>query len=455
MTRQGPRQAEARCDRAPSRWQWVPILCLALASLLSGCESAEWKDVKAVATTLQCEGSRGAAQTFGTGMLEGGRAVLYAQQDAAYWVQNGRAYFVNEAAHRLSLGLVQAPDNITYEAVLGAVDAVPGSTGMDSSDYLIRGGRLTQEEVTALESKIVQQSDDLETRRLLLCYYSSAQYRSPEAREKHAELALWFIRNWPKDLIAGSTEAWLDPVLDGAAYTQARALWAQEVKQNPTDLIILSHAADFSQIHDPDFAESCLKKCIEVTPTQPEWHKKLAHFYALHADGGSPEALVRTTKALAEIETVMAMIKYPEERSDLLEDAAQYAYNASEYGKAKTYATELLGGVGVWNRSDNGNAIHYGNIVLGRLALRGGDVASAKRHLIEAGKTPGSPDLDSFGPSMDLAKELLEKGERSVVLEYLDLCNKFWDASCQDTNEGEKSIPSWKRIIAEGGIPEF
>jgi len=38
--------------------------------------------------------------------------------------------------------------------------------------------------------------------------------------------------------------------------------------------------------------------------------------------------------------------------------------------------------------------------------LKEGKVEDAKHYLLEAGKTPGSPQLNSFGPDMSLAEEL-------------------------------------------------
>jgi hypothetical protein len=98
-----------------------------------------------------------------------------------------------------------------------------------------------------------------------------------------------------------------------------------------------------------------------------------------------------------------------------------------------------------WNY---GNAVHKANLALGRLALREGDVELAKHYLVEAGKTPGSPQLNSFGPNMLLAKELLEKGETPSVLEYLDLCAKFWSID-------HGSVSTWKKMIADGKQPNF
>ena len=75
-------------------------------------------------------------------------------------------------------------------------------------------------------------------------------------------------------------------------------------------------------------------------------------------------------------------------------------------------------------------------------------LAEAKKRLLDAGKTPGSPQLNSFGPNMTLAKEMLEAGEKSAVLEYLQLCEKFWSME-----DGRLAV--WRRMISEGGTPRF
>lgn len=75
---------------------------------------------------------------------------------------------------------------------------------------------------------------------------------------------------------------------------------------------------------------------------------------------------------------------------------------------------------------DYGNAAHYSHVALGRYALSQGDLARAKEELREAGRTPGSPQLDSFGPDLVLAAEVLASGGRAEVLEYLKECRRFW-----------------------------
>lgn len=98
-----------------------------------------------------------------------------------------------------------------------------------------------------------------------------------------------------------------------------------------------------------------------------------------------------------------------------------------------------------WNYQ---SAIHYLNIGSGRLALRRGDIEQAGLYLIEAGKTKGSPALDSFGPNMSLAKELLEKGQIKPVVKYFKLCEKFWKM-----HDGR--LQKWTELAKQGNIPDF
>ena len=114
-----------------------------------------------------------------------------------------------------------------------------------------------------------------------------------------------------------------------------------------------------------------------------------------------------------------------------------------------TLANELLATAQAFSDSWNfGNAIHKGHLALGRVDLREGRVTQAHVHLLEAGRTPGSPQLDSFGPNMILAKELLERGETEIVLEYFQLCRKFWRMKFF-------VLRGWTADVRGGQIPDF
>jgi hypothetical protein len=79
-----------------------------------------------------------------------------------------------------------------------------------------------------------------------------------------------------------------------------------------------------------------------------------------------------------------------------------------------------------------------------RLAI----VAGARKYLLAAGKTPGSAELASLGPNMALAKELLDRGETSTVLEYLEECKSFWEG-----NRGK--LAQWVALIRAALTPDF
>lgn len=98
-----------------------------------------------------------------------------------------------------------------------------------------------------------------------------------------------------------------------------------------------------------------------------------------------------------------------------------------------------------WNY---GNAIHAANIVLGRIAVKEDDLEAAGKYLTAAGNTPGSPQLDTFGPDMNLARELLAAGEKKIVQRYFELCAKFWKM-----NDGR--LKQWSELAESGKIPEF
>lgn len=137
------------------------------------------------------------------------------------------------------------------------------------------------------------------------------------------------------------------------------------------------------------------------------------------------------------------------ERFYALNKAAKQSFVLGHVEEARRYATDLLAQLpeyqGDWNY---GNAVHDGNVILGRIALREGHLAEAKRYLLAAGKSPGSPQMDSFGPNVSLANDLLEAGERDVVLEYFELCRKFWQME-------SGRLKKWSGEVKAGQIPDF
>ena len=143
--------------------------------------------------------------------------------------------------------------------------------------------------------------------------------------------------------------------------------------------------------------------------------------------------------------------KNEKDRFYALDDAAKESLNIGKKEEAKAYADELATLMDKYkDDASYGNAVQDVNIVLGRLALAEGRIDEAKADLLKAGKSPGSWTMNSFGPNMSLAKELLGKGERDVVLQYFDLCRQFWS---MDMNEGK--LDRWSQDVEAGKLPSF
>jgi hypothetical protein len=56
--------------------------------------------------------------------------------------------------------------------------------------------------------------------------------------------------------------------------------------------------------------------------------------------------------------------------------------------------------------------------------------------------------MDTFGPNMSLARDLLRVGDREVVLQYFELCRTFWEM-----HRGR--LDEWSAAVRRGEIPRF
>lgn len=126
-------------------------------------------------------------------------------------------------------------------------------------------------------------------------------------------------------------------------------------------------------------------------------------------------------------------------------------YEEEKWPEAEQQALDYLESanknISDWNY---GNAIHLANLVLGKINLINDDLEQAKDYLLKAARTDGSPQLKSFGPNMSLARDLLEVGEKEVVLKYLDLVKKFWYPLFSFFK-----IRKWKKEIKNRLVPDF
>lgn len=315
--------------------------------------------------------------------------------------------------------------------------------------------QITADEAKALEEGLQTNPDNLPARQKLIHYYFFAGLtsRSPDMEDKRQQHVFWLIEHHPESELAGSPEAGIEPVgISGGTegYQHGKQLWLEQVEKHPDSIQVIRNAAQFVTLWDQKLGRELLEKALRLDPSDAAAASSLAQSYMQESlMAQSPEEKTALAEKALLIQEPTVESSSGALRFYRLSDIADEAYEAGNLAKAEQYAAELLQ-LAPQFRSDwnYGNALNKGNIILGRIALQRDDISSAKQHLLAAGETPGSPQLDSFGPNMTLAKELLEKGERDAVLTYLQSCSKFWKM-------GEGKLQDWMATVRAGGVPDF
>lgn len=331
--------------------------------------------------------------------------------------------------------------------LIGAVAApmLFGSTGsgQDLREEVQKGWELTPAQAAALEARLVANPEELAPRAQLLGYYFG-QRRA--ALDKHAEHVLWFIHNAPESEVLDGPEASIFASMDPDGYMEAKKAWLRAIEQQPRNAVFLRHAAGFFTLSDTELSVDLLQRAESVQPANPDWAKELGqiHWRQARNPGGEPDP-ESAARALSDFERAYELSS-ASDQGYLLQYLGMAAFVAHDIEKARTYAESMLAAIpDDWSK---GNRIHFGNLLLGRIALSQGDPAEAGTRLIAAGQTPGSPQLNSFGPDMALAKKLLEHGETRAVVRYLELCGNFWEMD-------RGRLKEWIVLIEAGRTPDF
>jgi len=324
-------------------------------------------------------------------------------------------------------------------AVIGLAAAPPvpsaNPVGFDGTacDLSMSGRKLSAVQVEDLEKKLNHGPGDVEILTRLLGYYMRSAYTHPEIKDKRRQAILWLVKNYPEAGILSLPESYLDMFDPGVA--PVKELWLEQTEQNPGNLHILWNAGNSLELIDHVAAEKYLLQGEQLDPKNQSWPDKLGQLYQLTK---------QPVKALAKFQQAETLCS-PEEADAKLQCIANAAFAANDFALATKYAKKMLQAAEHVPKSWNtGNNIFAGNDYLGRIALKQGKIAEAEKYLLAAGKTPGSPQLNSFGPNLQLAADLFNAGKKDTVVLFLEEISKFWKkALC------EKAIQK----IKAGGNP--
>jgi tetratricopeptide (TPR) repeat protein len=315
------------------------------------------------------------------------------------------------------------------------------------------GETLSAGQWAALEEQLRRDPDDANARLRLISHYGRGGGEGATTGEPYESLVLGLIERRPRWRV--SSEMFLGR---GEGFEKGARLWLSLAAAHAQDGKVLGNAGSFLTMDVlntkyRDRGKQLLSEARRLDPGEPRWPKALGEMAEEEIDRYAAAPAVRTQAAAAlayleEAERLTREAPRGEQLYVALRPMANAAFLAGEHRKAVEYATRLLKAAAGQPRSWwCGNAIHEAYTILGRVAVREGRVEDAEKYLLDSARSEGSPQLSSFGPSMDLARELLARGRREVVLQYLDLCAGFWKLS------GGR-LEQWKSAIRAGRTPE-
>lgn len=303
---------------------------------------------------------------------------------------------------------------------------------------------LTEAEVQQLELKVAQNPADRASQKLLGQNYAMfvlgitelGQYDRVTAVDA-AKANSAFAKHAREQL--GST------LLATVAGEGGRTLWSESTQVE--SFRIVHHVQEPLPIAEARaLAIASIDRAVSLEPATAKWRTYRIPILIFRSDFPKVQPLT-PAEAYAQVKQDVAALK-GQDRVYMLGPAAKLAFKADALDDAAAYAREMLEAATGPNGWDTGNEIFFGNMVLGEIALKNGDKEKAKAYLIASSKTIGSPQLNSFGPNMSLAKALAEAGERQAVIDFFAGCKAFWK---MDRGQLQK----WSAEVSAGTIPQF
>jgi hypothetical protein len=303
---------------------------------------------------------------------------------------------------------------------------------------LYSGKSLSKPKAEELEATLRKTPDKVDERLVLIGYYAA----NGKTSQDHVRLrthVLWMIESHPEHP-ATAEPGLRDLPGDVEANAQILALWRRNVAARSDSLAVLKNAEKFFFGKDPAEAERLIHLISEKEPANREWPNELAQLYRMFGIPGQPSD-DPAQRAAEAYRRVLALTRNPAAREALAGDMAEAAFKVGDFRGAAVLARIHLQG-------KDHTAPQRANTILGRVAIRTGDVPEAAKFLLDSSRPEAGRDVSLAGPTMVLAKELLEEGERDAVLRYLDQCLLLWP-------RGENVLHMWIADVKKGKIPNF
>jgi tetratricopeptide (TPR) repeat protein len=322
----------------------------------------------------------------------------------------------------------------------------------------------TTDDFARLELEVENNPTSEAARENLLAALSANSERFDDPRR--FELIEWFLEHNPRNSICTTPFMRVNPETAPEAYARLKARWLALVADAPADSQLVRGAAVFVAAESADEAKRLLQRAIAEKPDDGRLWLDLGRM-----SQDPCERLAAFEKARDAGETL----------PNLLVWIAKTSFEASDYEKAERAAGELMQlvdqarsrlgekldwperGGEFWKRARSVSADdeaaselvdahsqhayrkHWAQTVLGLLACRNGDVDRAVLHLRESAKVRPEYRLSSYGPSLDLVREVCARGRWDEALKYLRVWEDAWD---------DPRLREWIAAVEAHQLPE-
>ena len=193
-----------------------------------------------------------------------------------------------------------------------------------------------------------------------------------------------------------------------------------------------------------DLAEGWIRRTVAMRPDDAQSEDVFAPLYLQASNSVSDEA-----QRVRLIEMAAAHARSSEWRVAALNYVVEFHLQAGDGERARREAEEMLRRApDMYAESSRTYASHIAHTVLGRTALRQGQLAEAREQLRAAGKVASADVMRLNSIRWTLASDLLARGERDVVLDYISMVRIVW-------NKSKSQLDDWAKSIRAGEIVDF
>jgi tetratricopeptide (TPR) repeat protein len=281
------------------------------------------------------------------------------------------------------------------------------------------------------------------------------------------ELIEWFLDRNPTHPGCTPPLTHIDHEKAPRDYHRIKERWLALTRGSPHDPLLFRRAAAFVASENVEEAKGLIRSALAISPDDPKLWLDLGR---LSQDPA--ERLAALEKALAAGETLeslqvwIAVTAFKAQHYEKAEKAANVVMKAVADARARlgrsldwpesgadlwiraravststTAARQLVGAI-----SEHAYRKHWGNTVLGLLAARRGDAASAIAFLRAAADVQPDYRLATLGPSLDLLREVCALGYWDEGLEYLQKWEQTWM---------HPQLSTWIAELEAHRLPEF